>query len=88
MFKTLGDMFRPGNLPQQPDVRKKKSAEPPKQAEDYYTWACTLCGHPCAGPKNSAHVCKSCEDAAKNILSGNVDEDDVEREHLPAKILK
>jgi hypothetical protein len=65
IFTTLGDMLRPDNLPQIPELRKNKPGVKPQQAEDYYTWACTLCGFPCAGPKNSIHVCKSCEDAAK-----------------------
>ncbi len=64
VFTTLGDMLNPHQLPQKPKGQPGK----PKSAEDYYTWNCTICGHPCAGPKNSHRVCMSCETAAKNLL--------------------
>lgn len=59
MFKTLGDMFNPGNLPDIYPVKKLNTLPEPE-----YTWQCRRCDVECAGERGIG-VCLSCETALR-----------------------
>lgn len=60
MFKTLGDMFAPGNLPDINPVSKLNQL--PDEPQD--TWMCRRCDIECAGERGIG-VCLSCEIALR-----------------------
>ncbi len=59
IFTTLGDMLRPGNLPDIYPVKKLNTLPEPE-----YTWQCRRCDAECAGERGIG-LCMTCETAVR-----------------------